>query len=253
MQMLSRRAFSQLGAIALVGCAGEQGLVSADGRLKARPGIVAAPTGRRGVFKLEAWPHSLAYVPEGLDASKPAPLVLLLHGAGQQADRILDRMMPAAKERGVVILAPQAERATWDIIRAGGRGGEPRFGADPDRIDASLGALFQQVTIDPAHIAIAGFSDGATYALSLGPRNPALFTHIMAFSPGGVASFSDAAHARVFVSHGRKDSILPFANSTDRIVPGFKERGFDVRFEPFDGDHVFREDEIDNALDWLLG
>ena len=100
-------------------------------------------------------------------------------------------------------------------------------------------------------LAIAGFSDGATYALSLGPRNAGLFTHIMAFSPGGVAPFGEVARARVFVSHGRKDSILPFANSVDRIVPGFKERGIDVRFEPFEGDHVFREEEIAGA-GWFL-
>jgi len=254
MRMLSRRAFAQLGGTAaFAGCAAPQVSTSPDGRLKARPGAATVPVETRGTFELGEWPRPLAYVPERLDASQPAPLVLLLHGAGQQAGDVLKRMQPAAKDRGVVILAPQAARHTWDIIRdASGSGGEPRFSDDAQRIDAALAALFRKITIDPARVAIAGFSDGASYALSLGPRNPGLFTHVMAFSPGGVAPFSDAACARVFISHGRKDPILPFAGAAQSIVPGFRSGGFDVRFEPFDGVHAFRDEEIAKALDWFL-
>ncbi|MGZ4788523.1 MAG: hypothetical protein ACXVZX_08375 [Terriglobales bacterium] len=38
--------------------------------------------------------------------------------------------------------------------------------------------------MDPARIAIGGFSDGASYALTIGITNGRLFTHIVAFSPG---------------------------------------------------------------------
>lgn len=44
------------------------------------------------------------------------------------------------------------------------------------------------VAIDPAHVAIGGFSDGASCALSLGLVNGDLFTHVMAFSPGLVVA-----------------------------------------------------------------
>jgi phospholipase/carboxylesterase len=128
-----------------------------------------------------------------------------------------------------------------------------RFGDDTARVDAALKLLFDEIAVDPSRSAIAGFSDGASYALSLGPRNGELFSHIMAFSPGGVAPFDDPARARVFISHGRQDPMLPFANTANGIVPGFRARGLDVTFEVFDGVHAFRDEEIDKALAWFLG
>jgi poly(3-hydroxybutyrate) depolymerase len=41
-----------------------------------------------------------------------------------------------------------------------------------------------QCTVDPQRICVSGFSDGASYALSLGLANGDLFTHVAAFSPG---------------------------------------------------------------------
>lgn len=251
--MFSRRKFVGTGLAAMAAaCATETREGGGNGTLAARPGIVSAPGIRRGTFNLESPPQPLVHVPGNLDVSKPARLILLLHGAGQRAQGIVDRMAPAADRRGAIILAPQSERSTWDVIRSFSRGA-PEFGADTVRVDQSLAALFAQFTIDPKHIAIAGFSDGASYALSLGPRNQSLFTHIMAFSPGGVAPFSDAAKAKVFISHGTQDQILAYANTADGIVPGFRSAGFAVEFETFDGQHQFREQEIVKAMNWFLG
>jgi phospholipase/carboxylesterase len=184
---------------------------------------------------------------------RPAPVVLLLHGGGSDAERTLSRMAPAAREKGVALLAPQSEDRTWDAVREAQRGkAHPRFGEDTSRVDASLMQLFDEIAVDPVRCAIAGFSDGASYALSLGPRNGGLFSHIMAFSPGGVAPFDDAARARIFISHGRQDPVLPFTNTADGIVPGFRSRGFDVTFETFNGGHAFRDQEIGKGFDWFL-
>jgi predicted esterase len=188
----------------------------------------------------------MVFIPPDIDAMRPAPFVLLLHGGGGNAERILERMTGKAKEKSFAILAPQAEGNTWDAV------GGQRFGEDPARIDAALKQLFAEIAVDPARCAIAGFSDGASYALSLGPRNGEVFSHIMAFSPGGVTPFHDGARARVFISHGRRDPVLPFSNTANGIVPGFRSRGFDVTFEAFDGVHAFRDEEIGKAFDWFL-
>jgi len=258
MKRPSRRMFAKLGLAALSTCAIQtasampQSPVGAEGRLAARPGAVRKPSDRRGEFSLAEFPQPLVFVPDSVDAKKPAPLILLLHGAGQRAERLLTRITPAAQARGVIVLAPKSASTTWDIIRSF-RGDEIDFSEDGRRLDASLSALFTQYAIDPQHVAIGGFSDGASYALSLGPRNQDLFTHIMGFSPGGLIPFADEARAKMFVSHGRQDQILSFTNSSMNIVPLMKRRGFDVRFEPFDDKHVFREEEIKKALDWFLG
>ena len=52
--------------------------------------------------------------------------------------------------------------------------------------DEALVRVFATYPVDPTHLAISGFSDGASYALSLGLANADLFTHIVAFSPGFV-------------------------------------------------------------------
>ena len=51
-------------------------------------------------------------------------------------------------------------------------------------MDQAVHHVFERYSIDPGRIGLAGFSDGASYALSLGVANGDLFTHIMAFSPG---------------------------------------------------------------------
>ena len=55
---------------------------------------------------------------------------------------------------------------------------------------------------DPAHIAVGGFSDGASYALSVGITNGDLFTDVIAFSPGFMAPARQQGKPRLFISHG---------------------------------------------------
>jgi predicted esterase len=256
--MLSRRDFGLLSAasLATAGCATSAAAASTDGRLSARPAAPTSPGNRFGAFRLEGWPRPLAFIPPSADAMRPAPFVLVLHGGGSDADWTLNRMMGVAREKGVTLLAPQAEGYTWDAVREAREhrrsNAAAKFGDDTARVDASLRLLFDEIPVDSSRCAIAGFSDGASYALSLGPRNCALFSHIMAFSPGGVAPFDDSARAKVFISQGRQDPVLPFANTADSIVPGFRSRGFDVTFEAFNGVHEFREEEIRKAFEWFL-
>lgn len=227
--------------------------IISDGMLSARPGPVAAPASRRGAFRLETWPQPDVFIPPGQDVLKPAPLMLLLHGGGGGGDRLLRAFMPLASEHGVLLLAPEAERRTWDVVRAFQYGGEAAFGADVQRVDASLEALFAQAAVDHRRIAIAGMSDGASYALSLGLRNAALFSHIIAFSPGGIAPFAGKPEARIFISHGRRDRVLAFDNTASGMVGGLKAAGADVTFAPFDGDHELRPQEMRAATAWWLG
>jgi phospholipase/carboxylesterase len=256
--MLSRRAFglSSAASLAAAACATPSAPASTDGRLSARPAAPTSPGNRSGAFRFEGWPRPLAFIPPSVDAMRPAPFVLALHGGGSDADWTLNRMVGVAREKGVILLAPQAEGYTWDAVREAREhrreNAPPRFGDDTARVDASLKLLFGEMPVDPSRCAIAGFSDGASYALSLGPRNGELFSHIMAFSPGGVAPFDDPARAKVFISQGRQDPVLPFANTADGIVPGFRSRGFDVTFQAFNGVHEFREEEIRKAFDWFL-
>jgi len=159
-----------------------QGQAATEGRLLARPGR-PREAGPRGLHPLglERRRDAFIYVPAGYRADRPAPLVVMLHGAGGSGRPHLHHLQPLADEAGMILLAPDSRLRSWDIIVQRG------FGLDVVFLDRALAWTFERYAVDPAHIAAEGFSDGATYALSIGITNGDLFSHVIAFSPGFMA------------------------------------------------------------------
>jgi acetyl esterase/lipase len=138
------------------------------GRIQTRPASqTQIPPPSPGLHKLglsEAR-DGLLYVPVGHDLARPLPLVVLLHGAGGVGGHVVPMLQGIADQRGVLILAPDSRgRDTWDVIRGG-------YGPDIQFIDRALGYVFERFSIDPRRVAVGGFSDGASYALSIGLMN----------------------------------------------------------------------------------
>ena len=187
----------------------------------------------------------LLYVPKSYDGSTAAPLIVALHGGGGRADS-WSRLFDACEANGIVLVAPDSRGRTWDRITAD-------FGADVGFIDAALRYTFERCLIDPTRIGLAGFSDGASYALSLGPSNGDLFTHLIAWSPG-FSSPTDpiVGQPEVFVSHGSADRVLPVAASRVGIVPMFQMDGYSIEYLEFDGVHEMPAEVIRRAMEWFL-
>src|SRR5690348_1414568 len=55
----------------------------------------------------------LISIPPGYSPSRPAPLFVLLHGAGGEAKQAIGWLQPVADETGLILLAPQSVGATW--------------------------------------------------------------------------------------------------------------------------------------------
>ena len=102
-------------------------------------------------------------------------------------------------------------------------------------------------------MAVGGFSDGASYALSLGITNGDLFTHVMAFSPGFMAPAGQMGSPRIFVSHGTRDGVLPIDRCSRRIVPELEHGGYDVRYREFAGGHTISNEIALEAVGWFTG
>ena len=115
-----------------------------------------------------------------------------------------------AETAGVVTLAPDSRYRTWDAVLED-------FGPDVGFIDAALTWTFHRVNVDPARLTIAGFSDGASYALALGLTNGTLFRRVIAFSPGFLYARSTQGKPPVYVAHGTSDPVLPI-DSTSRLI-----------------------------------
>lgn len=95
-------------------------------------------------------------------------------------------------------------------------------GCGPDVVYLNRAPVFSfaRYNADPAHVAVGGFSNGASYALSLGIINSTLFHYIIAFSPG-------------------------------LLVPLFTRAGYEVRYHEFEGGHEIPEGIRKEAVGWL--
>lgn len=192
--------------------------------------------------------HVLIYVPANYDGVHPAPLALMLHGAGSSAERGIDYLQSLADEFSLFLVAPKSRDVTWDVIMGS-------YGADVEFIDAVLGHVFEHYSVDASHLALGGFSDGASYALSLGITNGDLFTHLLAFSPGFMvptAQHGGPQSPRVFISHGTDDRVLPIEICSRKIVPQLQKADYDVTYCEFDGPHTLPTEIAHNALSWFL-
>ena len=216
------------------------------GRLLARPAVVKE-TAQRGLIRLglERGRDGLVYVPPGYKASRPAPIVLSLHGAGGNAQQAMELLQDHGEREGFLVLAVESRRATWDLLMGG-------FGPDVEFINRALARIFGLYAIDPQRVAVAGFSDGASYALSLGITNGDLFRRIIAFAPGFMAPEARRGEPAVFVSHGTKDSVLPIDRCSRRVVPQLRQASYKVRYREFDGPHTVPPQIQAEAVDWWL-
>ena len=218
---------------------------AADGRLDSRPDQQPTrPAHGPGVSRLDLGPGAevLVAVPPGDPV--PRPLLVFFHGAGGTAEQSLAAVGALAAARGVLVLAPTSAGSTWDLIAGG-------LGRDVAVLDAALAQVF--ATLPVGRVALAGFSDGASYALSVGVANGDLATDVLAFSPGFVSSPGRYGRPRFWVSHGTQDQVLPVDRCGRRVSAELLADGYDVTYEEFAGGHVVTPELVTAALDWWLG
>ncbi len=188
---------------------------------------------------------ALLHVPEGRPIAGPVRLVVMLHGAGGNAEHSIRLFRDVADDTGVLLLAPSSQGSTWDLLTGG-------WGADVALIERALEQTLGEYDVDRLRLGIGGFSDGASYALSLGFTNGALFSHILAFSPGFMAPAMYEDRPRCFLSHGTDDRVLPIDRCSRRLVPALRTIGYDVRYNEFLGGHEVPADIAADAFAWYL-
>lgn len=165
----------------------------------------------------------LLHVPRGLDRTKPAALVLSLHGAGgwpaQQRD--VSRWNDLADRKGFIVVYPSGRDTVgprvWNMT--GER--DPRYIAD--LID-KLGAEYD---IDPNRIYVNGLSNGGGMSWALSCRMPDRFAAVGMVGAALLLPSTWCRSARpvpVIGIHGLRDTAAPYRGGSSWIAP---------RFEPF--------------------
>jgi len=218
------------------------------GRLSFRPG------GKPHQDPLPAGRHNLGIaderdavliVPEGLKPEAPVPLLVMFHGAGGSADKVLPFLIEHAQQRGFLLLLPQSQFPTWDLVIGGN-------GPDLERLDKALAELAARFAIDPTHLAFAGFSDGGSYALSAGVTNGDIASHVMVFSGGFMSVFTQEGAPRIFIAHGLEDEQLPIETSARPHAEKLKAAGYDVTTVEFKGPHRIEPAVVTLAMEFFL-
>lgn len=188
------------------------------------------------------------YLPEGYDdASKPWPLVLFLHGAGERGSdlEIIKRNGPPklvddGREFPFVLVSPQCpERTTWDnklLIHF------------LDEIEAKY-------NIDKNREYLTGLSMGGHATWSLAIQNPERFAAII---PVCARGYSQDVHVLkdlpVWAFHGERDDIVPITDG-QKMVDALKTAGGKVKFTIYpEANHDAWTETYNNPeiYDWLL-
>lgn len=211
----------------------------------APPTQAPLPPGRHRL-QIDGERDAILFVPAGIDDRMPVPLFVMFHGAGGFPEKVLPFIQEHAERRQFLLLAPHSLYPTWDIVIGGN-------GPDLERLQRALAAVAARYRLDRDHLAFAGFSDGASYALSIGITNGDVASHVIAFSGGFMSIFSQEGHPRVFIAHGLIDEQLPIATSGRANAAKLSSAGYDVQYVEFNGMHAIQPAIVGMSIEFFLG
>jgi len=236
----TRREFLAAGAGTLLGCLGPDDTITGP-RLSVRPKSTTMALAAGTVRPEIGDTAMVVYTPTTALARSPVPVMVFLHGALRTVETFVDGHKALADQHGVVVAAPYAVQGTWDAMVTG-------FGRDVKALDRCFEWLFDRVPVSSERLTLSGFSDGATYTLGLGRANGDLFSRLVAYSPGGLLDVAPVGKPPILVSHGREDAVLPYAVSSDVVVPALRGAGYQVDLISFTGGHAVYLPAVEQAM-----
>ncbi|MCA9213289.1 MAG: dienelactone hydrolase family protein [Planctomycetales bacterium] len=151
------------------------------------------------------------FVPDGAADSDPLPIILFMHGAGEQGNdntqqigRNIDELLALAKDRRAYIYAPQSDSEgqgihNWNDIT--------RTTAVKDTLDSILASE----NIDPTRIYLTGISMGGGGAWNMSDRYPGFFAAVAPMAGVQPDSGFDPAHildSPTWAFHARDDELI---------------------------------------------
>lgn len=209
----------------------------------------ASPTGFVHVEQGES--RAVLLTPDEIDPDRLYPLVTVLHGAGRQDEIFAKMLRDEPEQRQALFLIPRSVRPTWDLIAGGGR-------PDLDFLEYAYDLIYRRYPVDAFRQSLLGYSDGASYGLSLGLSNPRIFSEIMGWAAGFCVLDADNVDStdprpRLFLEYGTHDQIFPFEQVALPMRDRLRKDGYDLLFRTDQGGrHMPSPDFTREALDWFF-
>jgi predicted esterase len=201
------------------------------------------------------------FTPDEIDPERRYPLLAVLHGAGRTDEPLIKLYRDEAERRQALVLIPRSAGMTWDLIEHAALGAEGRTHVgrpDLDFLEYAYDLVFRRYPIDFERLGLLGYSDGASYALSLGLSNPELIRAVMGWAAGFVVVDEDAAapgvrRPAVLVEYGTHDELFPFDQVAVPMRTQLEAFGCAVTFRVDEGGRHWPSGEFqDAALDWFF-
>ncbi len=209
----------------------------------------ASPTGHVSIERGEC--RAVLLTPSEIDPEKRYPLITVLHGAGRQDEMLVKACRDQPEKRDALFLVPRSLLPTWDLIASPER-------PDLDFLEYAYDLIYRRYPVDAGRQALLGYSDGASYALSVGLSNPHLFRAVMGWAAGFIAldrTFNLDADRKPFVllEYGTHDELFPFERVAVPMRENLRKAGYTVEFRVDQGGkHWPSPDFLPEALDWFF-
>jgi phospholipase/carboxylesterase len=188
--------------------------------------------------------------PAQLDPSRRYPLITVLHGAGRQDEMLVKACRGQPEKRQALFFVPRSLAPTWDLIAGGGR-------PDLDFLEFAYDLIYRRYPVDAQRQAMVGYSDGASYALSVGISNPRIFRAVMGWAAGFVAydfTFVTEADPKpdILLEYGTQDELFPYETVALPMRDSLQEAGYPLEFRTDEGGRHWPSGYFQGqALDWF--
>lgn len=195
------------------------------------------------------------YVPPG-DSAGPRPLLVMLHGCGQDPDdfAVGTRMNEMARRNGWLVLYPaQSAQANpqgcWNWFKSNH---QERGRGEPALIAALTQEVMARHSVDAKRVYIAGLSAGGAMAVILGRAYPELFAAVGVHSGLPHGAVDDASGAMAMMRSGQPtrlpadgvtvDAMADATGNADRPTPTIVFHGTrDMTVHPLNGEQIYAD------------
>ncbi len=211
-----------------------------------------------GLVRLEHGASSaILLTPDEIDPGRRYPLFTVLHGAGRQDEALAVGYRREPARCQAFFLIPRSLEPTWDLIA----GGERR---DLDFLEYAYDLIYRRYPIDALQQSLIGYSDGASYALSVGLCNASMFSALMVWAAGFLVLDPPTADAfrrspaseprpRIYLEYGTHDELFDFQQVAIPMRENLEKVGLDVTFSVDEGGRHWPSGSFHReALDWYF-